>query len=112
MAAELFDAEAGTFVSGPDTDTHTITARDAGDITGGVNAAINVLGMENLQQPYTHFFNQTFNRGRLQRAQRPVSREEDAEFTLPLPPGAGGGSARRRSTTLRSSTTRVRMSGQ
>jgi hypothetical protein len=90
MAAELFDAEAGTFVSGPDTDTHTITARDAGDITGGVNAAINVLEMENLQQPYTHFFNQTFNRGRLQRAQRPVSRDENAEFTLPLPSEAGG----------------------
>ena len=90
MATELFDADAGTFMSSPDADTYTITARDAGDITGGVNAAINVLGMEDLQQPYTHFFNQTFNRGRLQRAERPVSREENAEFTLPLPSEAGG----------------------
>ena len=55
-----------------------------------MNAAINVLGMEDLKQPYTDFFNQTFNRGRLQRAQRPQSWSEDAEFTLPLPSEAGG----------------------
>jgi hypothetical protein len=39
---------------------------------------------------YARYFNQTFNRGRLQRAERPNSRDEGAEFTLPLPPAAGG----------------------
>jgi hypothetical protein len=90
MATEQFDDEAGTFASGPDADTYTITARDAGDVTGGVNAAVNVLGMESLKEPYTRFFDQTFNRGRLQRAERPPSRSEDAEFTLPLPSAADG----------------------
>jgi hypothetical protein len=39
---------------------------------------------------YARFFNRTLNRGRLQRAERPPSRDENAEFTLPLPPAAGG----------------------
>jgi hypothetical protein len=43
-----------------------------------------------VQENYARFFNQTFNRGRLQRAERPQSRDENAEFTLPLPPAAGG----------------------
>jgi len=89
LSEELFDAEAGTFASGPDADTYLITARDAGDITGGVNAADAVLGMD-LKDQYAQFFDQTLNRGRLQRAERPVSRDEDAEHTLPLPPAAEG----------------------
>jgi hypothetical protein len=86
---ELFDDDAGTFASGPDATTYRITARDAGDITGGVNAAEAVLGMD-VRDQYARFFDQTFNRGRLQRAERPPSRDEDAAFTLPLPPAAGG----------------------
>jgi hypothetical protein len=86
---ELWDEEAGTFASGPDESTYTISARDAGDITGGLNAADAVLGME-VKRIYAQYFDQTINRGGLQRAERPPSRDENAEHTLPLPPAAGG----------------------
>ena len=42
----LWDEAAGTFASGPDDSAATITARDAGDVTDGINAADAVLGME------------------------------------------------------------------
>ncbi|MEF8915709.1 plastocyanin/azurin family copper-binding protein [Natronomonas sp.] len=86
---ELWDDDAGVYKSGADDGTYTITARDAGDITGGINAADALLGMD-VKEDYARFFNQTFNRGRLQRAERPQSRDEGAEYTLPLPPAAGG----------------------
>ncbi|WP_424016368.1 cupredoxin domain-containing protein (plasmid) [Halorientalis pallida] len=86
---DLWDDDAGTFASGADASTYRITARDAGDITGGVNAAETLLDRD-VQSRYARFFNQTFNRGRLQRAERPNSRDEAAEHTLPLPPNAGG----------------------
>ncbi|MFC7074091.1 plastocyanin/azurin family copper-binding protein [Halovenus rubra] len=86
---DLWDGDAGTFRSGVDDDVYTISARDAGDITGGINAAENVLGMD-VKEKYAQYFNQTMNRGRLQRAERPPSRDEAAEHTLPLPPMAGG----------------------
>jgi hypothetical protein len=86
---ELWDEEAQTFASGQDDNTYTISARDAGDITGGLNAADVVLGMD-VKETYAKYFDGTINRGRLQRAERPPSRDEDAEHTLPLPPAAGG----------------------
>jgi plastocyanin len=86
---ELYDDDAGTFASGSGTKTYRITARDAGDITGGVNASVNLLRID-VKDRYARFFDQTFNRGRLQRAERPPSRDENAEFTLSLPPAAGG----------------------
>jgi halocyanin-like protein len=90
MIAELWDEEAGTFATATDDDVYTLTARDVGDVTGGINAADAVLGMD-VRDIYARYFNQTFNRGRLQRAERPPSRDESAEHTLPLPPAAGGG---------------------
>jgi len=87
---ELWDADAGTFASAPDADTYAITARDAGDITGGVNAADALLDRSGAKEIYAEYFDQTFNRGRLQRAERPPSRDESAANTLPLPPMAGG----------------------
>jgi hypothetical protein len=89
LSDELFDENARTFASGTDDDTYRITARDAGDITGGVNAADAVLGMD-LKDQYAQFFDGTLNRGGLQRAQRPPSRSEDEEHSPPLPPAAGG----------------------
>ena len=85
----LWDGDAGTFMPGPDASTYRITARDAGDITGGLNAAESELGIE-IKDQYARFFDQTFNRGRLQRAERPPSRDPEAENPLPLPPKAGG----------------------
>ena len=90
MLDELWDADGGTFMSDTGASTYAITARDAGDITGGLNAADAVLGRTGVRDTFATFFNQTFNRGRLQRAERPPSRSEDAEYTLPLPPAAGG----------------------
>ena len=90
MMDTLYDEEAGTFASGDGDDTYTITARDAGDIVGGMNAAINVLEVDGAKETYATFFNNTFRRGKLQRAERPQSRNEDFEYTLPLPPEAGG----------------------
>ena len=89
LLEDLWDDEAGVYKSGESDTIYTITARDAGDITGGINAADAVLGLD-VQENYARFFNQTFNRGRLQRAERPQSRDENAEFTLPSPPAAGG----------------------
>jgi len=90
MLDELWDADGGTFMSDTGASTYAITARDAGDITGGLNAVDAVLGRTGVRDTFATFFNQTFNRGRLQRAERPPSRSEDAEYTLPLPPAAGG----------------------
>ncbi|MFB6151147.1 MAG: hypothetical protein ABEJ40_05010 [Haloarculaceae archaeon] len=87
---ELWDADGGTFTSAPDAATYAITARDAGDITGGLNAADAVLGRSAARERFATFFDQTFNRGRLQRAERPPSHSDDAEYPLPLPPEAGG----------------------
>ncbi|MDZ7730596.1 MAG: hypothetical protein U5K37_06285 [Natrialbaceae archaeon] len=89
LTDDLWDADAGTFASGVDDSTYRMTARDAGDITGGLNAADAVLNTD-IGAIYATYFDQTLNRGRLQRAERPNSRDEDAEHTLPLPPAAGG----------------------
>jgi len=86
----LWDGDAGTFASSEGASTYTMTARDVGDVTGGLNAADAELGTDRLKEIYAQYFNQTFNRGRLQRAERPQSRNESAEFSLPLPPNAGG----------------------
>jgi halocyanin-like protein len=90
LLEDLWDGDAGTFASGVEDDTYAITARDAGDITGGLNAADVVLERSGVQETFATFFDGTFNRGRLQRAERPPSRDESAEHTLPLPPAAGG----------------------
>ena len=89
LLEELWDGDAGTFASGQDETTYTISAQDAGDITGGLNAADAVLGRD-VKAQYATYFDQTINRGRLQRAERPNSRDENAEHTLALPPMAGG----------------------
>ena len=86
----LWDEDAGTFASGTDDATYSITARNAGDITGGLNAADVLLERSGVQETFATFFDETFNRGKLQRAERPPSRDESAEHTLPLPPAAGG----------------------
>jgi hypothetical protein len=90
MLDELWDGDAGTFASGTDDSAYTITARDAGDVTGGINAADAVLGTSGLKEVYARYFDETFNWERLQRAERPPSRDPEAERTLPLPPEAGG----------------------
>jgi len=89
LSEELFDDAAGTFVSGEDADTYRYTPRDAGDVTGGLNAADAVLGTDGVREQYARFFDATLNRGRLQRAQRPQS-AGDRESEPPLPPAAGG----------------------
>ncbi|WP_276275778.1 hypothetical protein [Haloarcula regularis] len=90
MIDELWDADAGTFASGRGDSTYTITARDAGDITGGLNAADAVLGNTEVRPLFAEFFDATFNRGRLQRAQRPPSVSGSNPDEPPLPPKAGG----------------------
>ncbi|MEF8777144.1 MAG: halocyanin domain-containing protein [Haloarculaceae archaeon] len=87
---ELWDAAAGTFASGADDDRYLITARDAGDVTGGLNAADAVLGTSGVRDTFARFFDSTFNRGRLQRAQRPVSVDSGRDDQPPVPPQAGG----------------------
>jgi hypothetical protein len=89
MADELWDDDAGTFASGDGDSTYTITARDAGDITGGLNAAEAVLGRTELREVFARFFDETFNTGGLQRAQRPPS-VNGRDNEPPLPPKAGG----------------------
>ncbi|MFC7018403.1 halocyanin domain-containing protein [Halomicroarcula sp. GCM10025743] len=90
LVDELWDADAGTFASGSGDSTYTITARDAGDITGGLNAADAVLGNTEVRPLFAEFFDATFNRGRLQRAQRPPSVSQSNPDEPPLPPEAGG----------------------
>jgi len=92
MTETLWEQDIGTFASGEDETTYTVTARDAGDITGGLNAANEVLGMDGIQEIYTDFFDSTIRGGRLQRAERPDTRDEGFENTLPLPQEAGGDS--------------------
>jgi hypothetical protein len=90
MLDTLWDEDAGTFKPGENASTYTMTARDAGDVTGGLNAADAVLGTEGAKETFARYFNQTFNRGRLQRAQRIQSTDRNAEYPLPKPPEAGG----------------------
>lgn len=87
---ERWDPDAGTFATGPDASAYTITARDAGDITGGLNAAEAILGISGVRDTFATFFDETFNRGGLQRAQRPPSVNSGREDQPPLPPKAGG----------------------
>jgi len=89
MTDELWDGDAGTFASGTDDDVYTITARDAGDITGGLNAGEAVLCRSDLGDVFVRFLDGTSNTGRLQRAQRPPS-VNNRETEPPLPPEAGG----------------------
>ncbi|MFB6205377.1 MAG: plastocyanin/azurin family copper-binding protein [Haloglomus sp.] len=89
MRDDLYDSDLGLYRASAGA-TQTYTARDVGDITGGVNAANAVLEMGSVKDQYARFFNQCVNRGRLQRAERPPSRNQDAAHTLPLPPNAGG----------------------
>jgi halocyanin-like protein len=89
MTDVLWDEDAGTFASGEGDDTYAITARDAGDITGGLNAADAVLGTSDVKDTFARFFDETFNTGRLQRAQRQPS-VGGRENEPPLPPNAGG----------------------
>jgi len=90
LTDELYVEDPGLFAAGTDTDTHRFTPRDAGDVLGGLNAADVVLSHDDVRPQLASFFDQTMNRGRLQRAERRPSRDESAEHTLPLPPMAGG----------------------
>jgi len=90
MRDELWDADAKTYATGTDDVVYRISARDAGDITGGVNAADAALSVAGMKEQYAAFFDTVFNEGRLQRAQRPPSRDGETEHSLPLPPKAGG----------------------
>lgn len=87
---DLWNEDAGTFASGVDDDTYRLTARDAGDITGGLNAADAVRSMAEVREPFAAFFNNAFNRGRFQRAERPESRDPSSPYPLPLSSEAGG----------------------
>jgi hypothetical protein len=89
MTDTLWDEDAGTFASGESDSIYTITAQDAGDITGGLNAAEVVLDRPDLQDLFARFFDETFNTGKLQRAQRPPS-VGGRDNEPPLPPNAGG----------------------
>jgi len=90
LAEDLWNDEAGVFAAGTETSTHTYTARDAGDITGGINAADAVLGMDGVKDKYAQWFDATFNDAPLQRAQRPSSVDDGDDPQPPLPPMAGG----------------------
>jgi hypothetical protein len=89
MLEELWDPDAGTFADGSGSGTYTVTARDAGDVTGGLNAADAELGMD-VERTFAAFFDGTFNRGKLQRAERSPSHSDSAANSLPLPSAAGG----------------------
>ena len=89
LLEELWDGDARTFATGPDADTYAITARDVGDVTGGLNAADAVLGIDGARERYAGFFDGTVNAGGLQRAQREPS-VSNREGEPPLPPAAGG----------------------
>jgi hypothetical protein len=90
MLDELWDEEVGTFTTQSGDGTVTITAQDAGDVTGGLNAAEAVLDMDGAQDVFTTYFNNTFNRGRLQRSQLKTALYPSREYVLPLPLEAGG----------------------
>ena len=85
---DLWDEDVGMFTNGEG--TVTVTAQDAGDVTGGLNAADAVLGMDSVQDVFTTYFQNLFVRGRLQRAQKINSLYPSREYVLPLPPEAGG----------------------
>ncbi len=86
---ELWDGDARTFATGPDAAEYAVTARDVGDVTGGLNAADAVLGIDGTRERYAAFFDGTVNAGGLQRAQRKPS-VSNREGEPPLPPAAGG----------------------
>jgi hypothetical protein len=86
----LWDDDAGLFAPSRDASTYTYSAQDAGDLTGGLNCTDTELGLVGVQDRFASCFDEMFNRARLQRAERPQSRNENAEYPLPLPPKAGG----------------------
>lgn len=56
MRDSLFGENLGIYRAGAG-NTHSYTARDVGDITGGVNAANTVLGLGGVKEQYAQFFN-------------------------------------------------------
>jgi len=72
--------------------SYSITYRsEPGRHSAGASSPLKVgLGQSGARDQFARFFTNTFNRGRLQRAERPPSRDGSAEHTLPLPPEAGG----------------------
>ncbi|WP_323191729.1 hypothetical protein [Halostella sp. PRR32] len=86
---ELWDPSSGTFDDELEDDVLTFSARDLGDIIGGINAADAVLDRGDVDNIFSEFFNNTVNRARLQRAERTQSRDPEADFPLPLPADAG-----------------------
>lgn len=49
-----------------------------------------MLGRDEVRERYAEFFNDIFNRGRLQRAERPESRDAEDPYPLPLSSEASG----------------------
>lgn len=90
LVSDLWRDDIGLFAASDFNTTHSYAARDAADITGGVNAAINVLGIDGVEPKYARWFDETFNRGLLQRAQRPNSVDDADDPRPPLPQDAGG----------------------
>ncbi|NEU58622.1 PQQ-dependent sugar dehydrogenase [Halorussus sp. MSC15.2] len=90
LLEELWDEAAGTFATERGATTYTVTPRHAGDITGGLNAADAVLGLDGVKQKFATHFNNTFNRGRLQRSTRWQAYRPEGEYPLPLSPDAEG----------------------
>lgn len=90
LLEELWDPDAGTFASGEGDTVYTISALDAADVVGGLNAGIHVLGRDDVEQVFGTFFDQTINRGRLQRADLSVLSGGESRHDLPHPGDAGG----------------------
>ena len=87
---DLWDEDTKTFATGHGATTYTYTPRDAGDVVGGLNAAVAVTGADDVEELHATYFNQVFNQGRLQRATRWQAYRPEGEYPLPLEADAGG----------------------
>lgn len=84
LTEDLWNSGSGTFDDERDEPTLETTVRDTGDLIGGLNAALEVLDEDEIEEIFRDFVRESVRRSRLQRAELRFSRE-DIEDRLHLP---------------------------
>lgn len=85
LTEDLYDSGSGTFDDERDASVLETTIRDAGDLVGGLNAALEVLDQDEIEDIFRDFVQESIRHSRLQRAELRFSRDEVDRFRLPFP---------------------------
>lgn len=90
LVDESWSDDDGTFDDERVAETIVYTVRDAGDVVGGLNAALRRLDEDAVREVTAGFMDLTVHNSTLQRAQLDAAISPDATYWLPHPENAGG----------------------